>query len=69
MKIGDLFTRTDIVTTPCEHCGDPIVDCDGRLTHFVIADNGAKTAWGECQTIVRGHHKPAGDQAALFGNA
>ncbi|AJK27398.1 hypothetical protein PBI_KRATIO_69 [Mycobacterium phage Kratio] len=69
MKIGDLFTRTEIATKPCQHCGDPIVDCDGRMVHFKIAANGARTAWEHCVTTVRGTQKPAGDQAALFGNA
>ncbi|WVX89689.1 hypothetical protein SEA_FEYRE_70 [Mycobacterium phage Feyre] len=68
MKIGELFTRTDFETKPCEHCGDPIVDCEGRLMHFVAADNGARTAWEECRTFVRGTYRPVGDQIALFGN-
>lgn len=58
MKIGELFTSTDIALEPCEHCGDPSVDCDGRRMHFATADNGAKTAWEACKT---------GPQTALFG--
>lgn len=58
MNVGDLFTRTAIPTRPCEHCGDPVVDCIGGRMHFEVASTGARTAWNECRT---------GDQAALFG--
>ncbi|AHZ95629.1 hypothetical protein SEA_THYATIRA_70 [Mycobacterium phage Thyatira] len=68
MQICELFTRADFETKPCKHCGDPIVECDDRMMHFVAAGNGARTAWEECRTFVRGTYRPVGDQIALFGN-
>jgi hypothetical protein len=65
MKVGDLFTRTDIETRPCVHCGTPTVDCDGRAMHFEVAENGAKTAWLECYTVVRGRRKYSGATAEV----
>lgn len=63
MKVGELFTRADVVTEPCPHCGDPSVVVEHHLYprhHFEVSGNGAKTAWPVCRT---------GAQAALFGAA
>lgn len=65
MKVGDLFTHTDVETRPCAHCGAPTVDCDGSLMHFSVAETGAKTAWRECYTVVRGRRKRSGTVAEI----
>lgn len=65
MKLGELFTRTGVVTRPCAHCGRPVVDTDRGPTHFEADDNGAKTAWQECYTEdKRGRRKYSGEVAA-----
>lgn len=65
MKIGDLFTRTSIDTQPCVHCGAPAVDVGDRCMHFEVAETGAKTAWQECFTVVRGRRKYGGSVAEV----
>lgn len=50
MKLGELFTRTDIQTSECRHCSVPAVVVASGPTHFVADPNGAKTAWDECYT-------------------
>ncbi|MEN4460991.1 hypothetical protein ABFV47_07445 [Mycolicibacterium fortuitum] len=64
-KVGDLFTHTDIETRPCIHCGAPAVQLDDRTMHFEAADNGAKTAWPQCYTVVRGRQRHSGTTAEL----
>lgn len=55
LKVGDLFTLTDDITTrPCD-----------RTMHFEAAATGAKTAWPQCYTLVRGRRKDIGTTAEL----
>ncbi|GAT01203.1 hypothetical protein [Mycolicibacterium fortuitum] len=66
LKVGDLFTHTaDITTRPCIHCGAPAVELDDRTMHFEAAPNGARTAWPQCYTLVRGRRKDIGTTAEL----
>ncbi|MHC9292014.1 hypothetical protein ACRCUN_06075 [Mycobacterium sp. LTG2003] len=65
MEVGDLFTHTAIETRPCVHCGVPAVELDDRTMHFEVADTGAKTAWAECFTVVRGRRKYSGTTAEI----
>lgn len=46
MKLGDLFTRTNIQTRPCANCGAPAVDVDGGPTHFEADPNAARPVRG-----------------------
>ncbi|UVT31504.1 hypothetical protein SEA_MASK_73 [Mycobacterium phage Mask] len=65
MQVGEVFTRSDIETQPCVHCGAPAVALDDpRAMHFEVADNGARTAWPECFTVVRGRR---GDRRKYLG--
>ncbi|SUA31593.1 Uncharacterised protein [Mycolicibacterium fortuitum] len=65
LKVGDLFTHTDIKTRPCTHCGAPAAALDDRTMHFEAADNGAKTAWAQCYTLLRGRRKKTGTVAEI----
>lgn len=69
MQVGEVFTRSDIETRPCVHCGAPAVAVDhhlGKAIHFEVADNGAKTAQFECTTTdARGRRKPLGTRAEI----
>lgn len=65
MKLGDLFTHTNIDTQPCTHCGAPAVQIEGGPIHFEVADTGARTAWEDCYTVVRGRRKRTGTVAAV----
>lgn len=66
LKVGDLFTHTaDITTRPCIHCGAPAVELHDRTMHFEAADNGAKTAWAQCYTLLRGRRKKTGTVAEI----
>ncbi|AHY26970.1 hypothetical protein SEA_NAIRB_54 [Mycobacterium phage Nairb] len=73
VKVGHLFTADVVSTQPCVHCGSPAVDADGGPFHFIVGDNGAKTAGRECMTTKRGRSTPAGTTAelsrALIGSA
>lgn len=65
MKVGQLFTAAVVETSPCVNCGAPTVEIDGGAEHFEVAETGAKTAWRECRTIVRGRQKLTGTVAQI----
>ncbi|ASJ79140.1 hypothetical protein SEA_ZENTIME222_60 [Mycobacterium phage ZenTime222] len=69
VKVGHLFTADVVSTQPCVHCGSPAVDADGGPFHFIVGDNGAKTAGRECMTTKRGRSTPAGTTAELRGRS
>ncbi|AEN79908.1 hypothetical protein SEA_JAMIE19_52 [Mycobacterium phage Jamie19] len=64
MRIGDLFTCADVETRPCAHCAALAVDLGDRTVHFEVADTGARTAWVECYSVVRGRR---GDRRKYTG--
>ncbi|AHJ86608.1 hypothetical protein Jolie2_58 [Mycobacterium phage Jolie2] len=49
MRVGDLFTVTDVETFPCRRCGRPSVMLYDGPIHFERDPNGAKTAWNDCK--------------------